>query len=159
MAVMLIISSALHRSSTGTRRIVLHFTASPFGLTTICSPVRAICPTPIASIDLGASLFFWIFFLPRSIFRGASLAMTISPISASGRVHFLPVSLSMGVMPSCPTEKWVRQKAACVIIHSMIGWSSAIGVSILASRANFRALTCPLTSCTAFSQAPLLAGL
>ena len=98
--------SGHHRSSSGTLRIVRHRTASPFCLMTKCSPVRAICPTNIPRIDLGASLRFCCFFLPCPVLLAVNFAKTISPNSTSGLTHLRPVSRSWGVIPSCPMENF-----------------------------------------------------
>ena len=107
------IRSLFHRSSSGTRNIVRHLTASPEGTMTTCSPVRLTCPTHTALTDLASNFFLCLdSILP--VRRVANFANTTSPISTAGRCHLLPVRRSQGTMPSCPTEYRVSKNGACM---------------------------------------------
>ena len=151
--------SAHHRSSVGTRRTVRHLSASPLGPITTCSPVRAICPTHTACTDLSASFFLCFSSLPLRIGLFTSLASTVSPISTTARLHFVPVSLSMGTMPSCPTENRLIRNAACSKIQSMMGESRGISTPRRLSSASRSARACAVASWTAFSHGPFDCGL
>ena len=150
--------SACHRWSLGTLLIVLHLAASPLGLIIMCSPVRPTCPTQIPSIDLQANFFFCLLLFPCPKRLEASLARTNSPNSTIGLLHFLPVVLSCGVIPSLPTLNLFNMNTACSSSHWTTGRKSSMSTPSRASSASLSVRVCALTSCTAFSQGPLLAG-
>ena len=148
--------SAFHLCSCGSLLIVRHLNASPFALTTMCSPLRGIWPTHMHSMHRHAIFLFCFFFFPRCCLCSAIFARIISPNSTNGLFHFLLVSLSYGVMPSFPTLKWFSRNVACSSAHWNTAEPSTNVTPSLASRPMTIALIWAVTSCTAFSQGPLL---